>query len=515
MIRRPARRGKDADGRFAEPPWNESSPQWQQIDARLPADHLAHRMNEVIDQLDLSSLFGSYDGRGSKAHRPDLLLKMVLYEIQCGKPSPAQWYRDLRENEVVKWLVFGIQPCRAAVYEFRDRLVPCWDDWNAQVLQMAQQWGLTIGERGALDGSLVAALASRHKLVNQKALHQRMQELREAIGADQQQKPPENVPGWMAKHPDSRQQQHERYEQAQAGMNQLQAENRKRAASDRKKPEKIMISPGDPEAAVGRDKLKVFRPLYNVQLIYDLDSPFITAYDVFPWQNDAATMEPMLERATEVTGRKPEKLLADSGYTGGPDVAVCEQHGVTLYAPVSENDFSKAKRSRKKPTKIPKKEFTWLPAEQTYRCPEGHLLSLRGTTPIWHFGDRTTLQMTYRCLPKYCGQCPRKESCTSNPKYGRTISRLEHEDLIEKLRQRMETPEAKALYKLRRQTVELRYADMKEHRNLRRLTGRGLRRAKAQIGATVLAHNLLALPRTDISDQTDTVSTGIPEKIPP
>ena len=81
-----------------------------------------------------------------------------------------------------------------------------------------------------------------------------------------------------------------------------------------------MISPGDPEAAVGRDKLKVFRPLYNVQLIYDLDFPLITAYDVFPWQNDAATMEPMLGRATEMTGRKPEKLLADSGYTGGPDV---------------------------------------------------------------------------------------------------------------------------------------------------------------------------------------------------
>ena len=79
----------------------------------------------------------------------------------------------------------------------------------------------------------------------------------------------------------------------------------------------------------------------------------------------------------------------------------------------------------------------------------------------------------------------------------------------------METPEAKSLYHSCRQTVELRYADMKEHRNLRRFTGRGLRRAKAQIGATVLAHNLLALPRTDILDKTDAASTGIPEKIPP
>jgi hypothetical protein len=38
IIRRPARRAKCADGPFAELPWNESSPQWQQTDARLPAD---------------------------------------------------------------------------------------------------------------------------------------------------------------------------------------------------------------------------------------------------------------------------------------------------------------------------------------------------------------------------------------------------------------------------------------------------------------------------------------------
>jgi hypothetical protein len=52
---------------------------------------------------------------------------------------------------------------------------------------------------------------------------------------------------------------------------------------------------------------------------------------------------------------------------------------------------------------------------------------------------------------------------------------------------------SKALYRLRSQTVELAFADMKEHRSLRRFNGRGLRKAKAQIGALVLAHNLRAL----------------------
>ena len=513
MIRRHTRRGKDADDRFAKPPWSNDSPAWQEIDAHLPADHLAREVDQAVGQLDLSVLFASYDWRGSRAHRPDLLLKMILYETQCGKPSPAEWHRDLRENDAVKWLVFGIQTSRATLYEFRDRLICFWDQWNQEVLHMAQELGLPVGVRGALDGSSVAALASRHKLVNQKTLRGRMAELNRAIETDQQDHADAEVPAWMAKHADTRLQQRERYQQAQARMDQLQAENQKRPSCKRKRPEKIMLSPSEPEAAVGRDKFKVFRPLYNVQLIYDLDSPFITAYDVFPWQNDVATLEPMLERATEMTGRKPDQLLADSAYTGGLDLAVCQQHDVTLYAPVQENDYSKTKRSGKRPRQIPKKEFTWLAEEETYRCPEGHLLRCGGTKSVHQFGGRSTFEMLYRSRPEYCLACPRKPSCTGDR--GRTIRRLEHENLIEQLRQRMETSEAKELYKLRRQTVELRFADMKQHRNLRCFTGRGLRRAKAQIAATVLANNVLALLRTEVPEKTAPALAGIPKKIPP
>jgi hypothetical protein len=55
----------------------------------------------------------------------------------------------------------------------------------------------------------------------------------------------------------------------------------------------------------------------------------------------------------------------------------------------------------------------------------------------------------------------------------------------------MAGPQAKELYRLRRQTVELVNADWKEHRKLRRFSGRGLPRARVQVGLTVLTHNLL------------------------
>ena len=55
---------------------------------------------------------------------------------------------------------------------------------------------------------------------------------------------------------------------------------------------------------------------------------------------------------------------------------------------------------------------------------------------------------------------------------------------------RMQTEEAKSLYKQRGQTIERVFADFKEHRNLRRFRGRGLTRARTQMGLTVIGHNL-------------------------
>ncbi len=73
---------------------------------------------------------------------------------------------------------------------------------------------------------------------------------------------------------------------------------------------------------------------------------------------------------------------------------------------------------------------------------------------------------------------------------GRTVRRDRHQQQIDELQTRMETVEAKLLYRLRGQTIERVFGDFKEHRNLRRFRGRGIRRARAQLGLTVLGHNL-------------------------
>ena len=481
--------------RFAAPPWTTESPQWQALDQRLSADHLARRIDRAVAMLDLTPLWESYLGVGKKALPPDLLLKLVLYEMHSKRPSPAQWAQDVCDSEAVRWLLFGLQPSRSRLYDFRDRLAPFWDDWNAQVLRWGMEDEMTAAARASLDSSSVAANASRRRLLNEERLEARRQVIDEHLRFWRDNQPLAEKPGWLAGTERGLREQKQRYTLAAAVLRDRQQANARRRSSKRKPADKILVSSADPEAALARDKEEVFRPLYSVQVLRDLDSPLIFAHAVLTQNNDNGVLGPMIERMVDAVGVKPRELLVDSGYVSMQHLEFCATAGITLYGPCQENDFSVAngkKTQRNQHTELPKSAFPWLAEEQTYQCPEGHRLEFQRTTEQPRADGRITLSL-YRCPPVHCQVCARQPACTRTPKKGRTVSRMENEELLDGLRERMRTDAGKALYRLRSRTVELNFADLKEHRGLRRFHGRGLRRVAAEVSALVLTHNLLAV----------------------
>ena len=475
---------------FAEPPWNEHSAPWRQIDAQLSQDHLAREIRQAMTHLDLTSLYASYAGRGKAPYRPDLMLAIVLFELRRGQRQPSQWFQDTHENCALWWLGYGIRPSRSCWYEFRDRTGPSLDRLNRHVLHQAVEAELTQVERGALDGSAVAANASRRRLLNAERLQQRLHQLEAVRHDDAQGDAPAAVPAWMAKTPRSRTAQAERYRQAQEHLASLQAANQQYSPSERRAPDQIVVSTGDPEAALGVDKDHVFRPLYTIQTVRDVDSPLIVGYDVFAQVTDAGTLPPMLERTEQLTGRRPQDVLVDSGYVTGIDLALCAQAGVTLYGPWKANDVRVPKAA---PPLFTKAQFEWLPELETYRCPAGHMLKRVGRETCGRSGGREEVVMRYGVKGSTCHACPLRPQCTTSQKGGRSIRRSEHEDIIIAHQAWMETQEAKAVYRLRGQTIEIVFADFKEHRGLRRFSGHGLTRARTELAFEVLVHNLLVL----------------------
>jgi transposase len=462
------------------------------LDRQLPREHRVRSIRQLVDEWDLTELYDVYAGVGSEAYPPDLLLKVVLLEMLEGRPSPAQWFRDLHDSLPLRWLAMGITPSRTALYDFRDRAGKVIQSLNAQLIRRAHSQGFIDGQVEVQDGTAIRACASRHRLVNAETLARRITALQEAVLQDKSGMPVER-PGWMARTPGGRLAQADRYGRAQEILIERLARNAKRRKDKRLSENKVMVSLSDPEAALGRDKEKVFGPCYTAQFVVDRGSLLIVASHVAAQATDAGMLPVMLDQRCEVLGGPPRKQVADAGYVSILDLQECAKRGVELIAPFQENDFTARKRAQKPKTMLGKEAFTWLPHEQTYACPQGHRLKHLNRQRLTRREETTLLQTQYRCPPEHCQTCPIHLQCCRNPQTGRTIKRIDGEELLDEHRQRMATPEALELRRLRGSIIERTFADAKRHRGLHRLHGRGLRRAQTEVHLVVLAINLLRL----------------------
>ena len=520
MIEQGGGAGKGAKRpRFRPTPWTKDSEEWRRIDAELEEGHLARVIDECVESwLDLTRFLNQYGLRGSPAYCPMLLLKAVLFAMARGRTSPAEWYQEAKENKAMQWLLMGATPCRRCWYAFRDRIAPYLDEWIAQVLARCREVGLSDGLEGSLDGTFVAANSSRHRMLNQERLRSRREQLQEAVRADEAGRPVERPGRWMAATQRGRAEQRERYRRAEEKMDELQAKNQRRRSDKRKAPEKILINPSDPDAIFGRDKEKVYRPLYNVQLLNDLKSPLILAYEVYAQANDSGLLEPMVERFTMLNGRKPQIMVADGAYGEPEDLAFCDLAGIELFAPWQGGRDTEGKREAKSQegSKRPlaKEAFRWDAESRHYSCPEGHALRFETKVTKSRGSGKPVRLEIYRCDPEHCRVCPRRAECTKVPEKGRTVRRHEYQELIDAHRAKMATPEAKAMLRRRGCTAERNFADAKEHRGLRRFSGRGLMRVRAEVGLLVLAHNLRTL-HTFLRQQQEAFAPREPLKIPP
>jgi transposase len=525
--------------RWQTPPWDDHHPDWLRLDRDLPAEHRVRLIDRVVDTLDLRPYLHDFcKGFGTASWHPALLLKIALYELDRKVHSPAQWFSDCREHTPLMWLTRGAKPSRAALYDARRRLCPeLLEQLNAQVLHAAHGEGLCPGQRASLDGTFLAGKGSRHHLLNTQRLDRRLELLRQAVASDEAASPLTRRPSWMARTPEGRVKQHARYHKARKRLEAKLAKHAKqqtrRAKARRQPAERVVICVSEPEAAIGPDKMGAIRPLYDAQVLRDLDSPFLLGYGMYATCTDAGLLPDMLARSKRLTGRLPEKLLGDTIYASVADLQACRAAKVTLYAPVKKaaaKAAAPAASSQRqtlplvaavvavavvaavaaeaaqtqasgqgggegqpppqgRPKLYGKEQFRWDEQTHSYTCPAGQRLYQVGQGRAERVSGEVNVE---KYATVACKGCAQRQQCTT-AKRGRQIKRMADEPLVEELRQRMASEEGKQLYKLRKQTVELAFADTKQHRGLRQLSGYGLQQAEAQLGLVVLLNNGKAL----------------------
>lgn len=470
----------------------ESHVRWKQIDAKLGPDDVARVVERQVNQLDRERIDALYRGVGRAAYDPVPLLKMVLYQYLKGRQSPAVWCEEAKLNEAMQWLGRGYEPGRRTWYAFRDRLEGVVEALHEQLIQRALTQGHLDPTIGVQDGTFIAACASRHRMVTREQLQKRRQFLVSAI--EDSAESVEELPGWIPRTDNGRLDLVRRMDIAATVLSRRITENAARTADKRKDPEKIQVSLTDPIAPLGRDKLKVYRPLYTVQIVVDPQTCLTLSYDCQAAVCDAGTLAPMIDKTQRIVSGRLRTMLADGAYCSILDLRDARERNIDLLAPVPANGSTHKRKSARGKGQIPRDEFRYDAVRDAYICPAGHTMRCTERERQRRLAGRTLERYRYQASAADCQACPLASLCLAGGK-ARTIRRLEGEELLEAQRIKMARDDVKARYAIRGQTVERCFGDAKGNRRFDRYHGRGLSRARTETGLLVIARNLQQLDR--------------------
>jgi transposase len=136
----------------------------------LPPDHLARFIVDVIAELDLKAIYRKYSDQGAPPYAPEILLGLLFYGYATGVFSSRKIERATREVVPFRFISGDMHPDHATLAQFRKENLAELKDLFVQILLMAQAMGhLQLGNV-SLDGSKIHADASKSKAVSYKYL---------------------------------------------------------------------------------------------------------------------------------------------------------------------------------------------------------------------------------------------------------------------------------------------------------------------------------------------------------
>jgi transposase len=136
------------------------------VDDWLPEQHLARFVAEVVDGLDIRAMVRAYRGSGSAAHHPRMLLGVLIYGYATGVFSSRKLERATYDSVAFRFIAANTHPDHDTIATFRRRFLKEIEALFVQVLLLAREMGvLKLGTIG-LDGTKIHANASRHSALS-------------------------------------------------------------------------------------------------------------------------------------------------------------------------------------------------------------------------------------------------------------------------------------------------------------------------------------------------------------
>ena len=307
----------------------------------LPEDHAVYFVSDLVETLDLSAIYGSYDEeRGYPPYHPLLMTKLLVYGYTRGVRSSRKLARACMEAVDFRVLAAGQQPDHRTIAAFRARHLRALGGLFQQVLELCRAAGLVKLGHVAIDGTKVRANASKHKAMSYGRMKREEARQREKIrrwfeeceATDAAEDELYGADKTGDELPDELRDPKRRLEKIREAKAALEAEAR---AKGKKEPEaKAQRNFTDPDSRIMLSSDKAFIQAYNCQAAVDADSQVIVATDVIQAASDQRQLVPWLEQIEDRLDSRPKVVSADAGYWVEEELQRVEADGTeALVAP--------------------------------------------------------------------------------------------------------------------------------------------------------------------------------------
>jgi transposase len=134
----------------------------------LPEDHLAWFVIGAVDGMDLGAFYRAYraEGHGRGAYEPSVMVALILYAYSTNVRSSRAIERHCRQDVAYRVITGNVVPDHATVARFVTRHERALGELFGQVLKLCAKAGLVRPRVVAVDGSKLAANASRDQNVD-------------------------------------------------------------------------------------------------------------------------------------------------------------------------------------------------------------------------------------------------------------------------------------------------------------------------------------------------------------
>jgi transposase len=147
----------------------------------LPPDHLARFVVAIIALLDLRCIYVHYGERGGKAYAPEMLLGLLFYGYATGVFSSRKIEKKTIESIPFRYIAGGMHIDHDTIADFRKTFLPRIRELFVQILLLAYVAGVLQLGNISLDGSKIHADASKSKAVSYQRLGELEERLRQEI----------------------------------------------------------------------------------------------------------------------------------------------------------------------------------------------------------------------------------------------------------------------------------------------------------------------------------------------